>query len=140
MKANIGLIGVGVMGENLIMNMESRGYTVACYDVLLDKTKDFAEGRAKGKNIIPTYSLEEFVNSLERPRKIMIMIKAGAPVDSVIESLIKNMVTNHQSQWLKFTVDKLKNTITVVDTIKINDTIKSLEIMKQVNKNNAKTK
>lgn len=60
--------------------------------------------------------------------------------DSVIESLIKNMVTNHQSQWLKFTVDKLQNTITVVDTIKINDTIKSLEIMKQVNKNNAKTK
>ena len=88
MKANIGLIGVGVMGENLIMNIESRGYTVACYDVLLDKTKEFAEGRAKGKNIIPAYSLEEFVNSLEKPRKIMIMIKAGAPVDSVIESLI----------------------------------------------------
>ena len=88
MKANIGLIGVGVMGENLIMNMESRGYTVSCYDVLLEKTKDFAEGRANGKKIIPTYSLEEFVNSLERPRKIMIRIKAGAPVDSVIESLI----------------------------------------------------
>ena len=88
MKAHIGLIGVGVMGENLIMNMESRGYTVACYDVLLEKTKDFVTGRANGKNIIGTYSLEEFVQSLEKPRKIMIMIKAGAPVDSVIESLI----------------------------------------------------
>jgi 6-phosphogluconate dehydrogenase len=88
MKANIGLIGVGVMGENLVMNIESRGYTVACYDLLLDKTKAFVEGRAKGKNIIGTYSLEEFVNSLEKPRKIMIMIKAGSPVDSVIESLI----------------------------------------------------
>lgn len=88
MKANIGLIGVGVMGENLVMNIESRGYTVSCYDLLLDKTRAFVEGRAKGKNIIGTYSLEEFVNSLERPRKIMIMIKAGSPVDSVIESLI----------------------------------------------------
>ena len=88
MKANIGLIGVGVMGENLVMNIESRGYTVACYDLLLDKTRAFVEGRAKGKNIIGTYSLEEFVNSLEKPRKIMIMIKAGSPVDSVIESLI----------------------------------------------------
>ena len=88
MKAHIGLIGVGVMGENLIMNMESRGYTVACYDVLLEKTKEFVNGRAKGKNIIGTYSLEEFVDSIEKPRKIMIMIKAGSPVDSVIESLI----------------------------------------------------
>ena len=88
MKANIGLIGVGVMGENLVMNIESRGYTVACYDLLLDKTRAFVEGRAKGKNIIGTYSLEEFINSLEKPRKIMIMIKAGSPVDSVIESLI----------------------------------------------------
>ena len=88
MKANIGLIGVGVMGENLVMNIESRGYAVACYDLLLDKTKAFVEGRASGKNIIGTYSLEEFVNSLEKPRKIMIMIKAGSPVDSVIESLI----------------------------------------------------
>ena len=88
MKANIGLIGVGVMGENLIMNIESRGYTVSCYDVLLDKTRAFVEGRGKDKNIIGTYSLEEFVNSLEKPRKVMLMIKAGAPVDSVIESLI----------------------------------------------------
>ena len=88
MKANIGLIGVGVMGENLIMNIESRGYTVSCYDVLLDKTRAFVEGRGKDKNIIGTYSLEEFVNSLEKPRKVMLMIKAGAPVDSVIEKLI----------------------------------------------------
>ena len=88
MKANIGLIGVGVMGENLVMNIESRGYTVACYDLLLDKTRSFVEGRAKDKKIIGTYSLEEFVSKLESPRKIMIMIKAGSPVDSVIESLI----------------------------------------------------
>lgn len=88
MKANIGLIGVGVMGENLIMNMESCGFTVACYDVLLDKVQSFVEGRAKGKNIIGTYSLKELVDNLEKPRKIMIMIKAGSPVDGAIESLI----------------------------------------------------
>lgn len=86
--ANIGLIGLGVMGENLIINMESKGFTVACYNRTVSKVTDFVEGRAKGKNIIGTYSLDELVSVLAKPRKVMIMVKAGAPVDSVIESLI----------------------------------------------------
>ena len=88
MKANIGLIGLGVMGENLLMNMESKGFHVACYNRTVQKVTDFITGRAKGKNIQGAYSLEELVGMLEKPRKIIIMVKAGAPVDGVIESLI----------------------------------------------------
>ena len=88
MKAQIGLIGLGVMGENLLMNMESKGFTVACYNRSTDKVANFIEGRAKGKNIIGAFSLEELVASLAKPRKVMIMVKAGAAVDSMIESLI----------------------------------------------------
>ena len=88
MKAQIGLIGLGVMGENLLMNMESKGFTVACYNRSTDKVANFIEGRAKGKNIIGAFSLEELVASLAKPRKVMIMVKAGSAVDSMIESLI----------------------------------------------------
>ena len=88
MKAQIGLIGLGVMGENLLMNMESKGFTVACYNRSTDKVANFIEGRAKGKNIIGAFSLEELVASLAKPRKVMIMVKAGAAVDAMIESLI----------------------------------------------------
>ena len=88
MKAQIGLIGLGVMGENLLMNMESKGFTVACYNRSTDKVRNFIEGRAKGKNIIGAFSLEELVASLAKPRKVMIMVKAGSAVDSMIESLI----------------------------------------------------
>ena len=88
MKAQIGLIGLGVMGENLLMNMESKGFTVACYNRSTDKVANFIEGRAKGKNIIGAFSLEELVASLAKPRKVMIMVKAGGAVDSMIESLI----------------------------------------------------
>ena len=88
MKAQIGLIGLGVMGENLLMNMESKGFTVACYNRSTDKVANFIEGRAKGKNIIGAFSLEELVASLAKPRKVMIMVKAGKAVDSMIDSLI----------------------------------------------------
>ena len=88
MKAQIGLIGLGVMGENLLMNMESKGFTVACYNRSTDKVANFIEGRAKGKNIIGAFSLEELVAALAKPRKVMIMVKAGSAVDSMIESLI----------------------------------------------------
>ena len=87
-KADIGLIGLAVMGENLVMNMESKGFTVAVFNRTTSKVTNFVEGRAKGKNIIGTYSLEEFVASLEKPRKVMMMVKAGAPVDEFIEKLI----------------------------------------------------
>lgn len=87
-KSDIGLIGLAVMGENLVMNMESKGFTVSVYNRTADKVEKFVNGRAKGKNITGTYSLEELVASLEKPRKIMMMIKAGAPVDDMIEKLI----------------------------------------------------
>lgn len=87
-KADIGLVGLAVMGENLVMNMESKGFTVAVYNRTTQKVKDFVEGRAKGKNIIGTYSVEELVGALEKPRKIMLMVKAGQPVDSFIEQVL----------------------------------------------------
>lgn len=87
-KANIGLIGLAVMGENLVMNMESKGYSVAVFNRSAEKVKNFVEGRAKGKNIIGTYSIQELVDNLEKPRKIMLMVKAGNPVDEFIDLLI----------------------------------------------------
>ena len=87
-KADIGLIGLAVMGENLVMNMESKGFTVAVFNRSTDKVKNFVEGRARGKNIIGAYSLEELVASLSKPRKVMMMVKAGQAVDSMIEQLL----------------------------------------------------
>ncbi len=87
-NSDIGLIGLAVMGENLVLNMESRGFRVAVFNRTTAVTEKFAEGRAKGKNIVPCRTLEEFVAALARPRKVQIMVKAGAPVDAVIEQLI----------------------------------------------------
>ncbi len=87
-KADIGLIGLAVMGENLVMNMESKGFTVAVYNRTADKVTNFIGGRARGKNIIGTYSLQELVDNLAAPRKVMMMIKAGQAVDDMIEQLI----------------------------------------------------
>ena len=86
--ADIGLIGLAVMGENLVLNMESKGFTVSVFNRSVDKVDLFLKGRGYKKNIIGTHSLGEFVNSLSRPRKIMLMIKAGKPVDEFIELLI----------------------------------------------------
>ncbi len=88
MKADIGLIGLAVMGENLVMNMESKGFTVAVYNRTTSKVTNFVEGRAKGKNIIGTYSLAELAASLKKPRRVMMMVKAGKPVDDFIEALL----------------------------------------------------
>ena len=90
-KADIGLIGLAVMGENLVMNMESKGFTVAVYNRTTSKVTNFVEGRAKGRNVIGTYSIEELVANLEKPRKVMLMVKAGAPVDAFIEQLIPHL-------------------------------------------------
>ncbi len=87
-KSDIGVIGLAVMGENLVMNMESHGFTVSVFNRTVEKVKHFAEGRAKGHAIVPTYSLEEFVASLAKPRRIMMMVKAGKPVDDNIEKLL----------------------------------------------------
>ena len=82
-KADIGLIGLAVMGENLIMNMESKGFTVACFNRTTSKVDAFVEGRAKGKNIIGCHSIQELADSLEKPRKVFCMVKAGAAVDEI---------------------------------------------------------
>mgnify|MGYP001825065600 CR=1 FL=1 len=87
-KADIGLIGLAVMGENLVLNMESHGFTVAVYNRTTSKVDDFVNGRGSGKNIIGTHSVEQLCANLERPRRVMIMVKAGAAVDKVIESLL----------------------------------------------------
>ena len=90
-KADIGVIGLAVMGENLILNMESKGFTVACYNRTVSKVDDFVEGRAKGKKIIGTHSIEELCDALARPRKVMLMVKAGQPVDDFIELLLPHL-------------------------------------------------
>ncbi len=87
-KADIGLIGLAVMGENLVLNMESKGFTVAVYNRTVEKVDRFINGRGKGKNFIGAHSLEELVASLKRPRKVMLLVKAGKPVDDFIGKLI----------------------------------------------------
>jgi len=87
-KANIGLIGLAVMGENLILNMESKGFTVAVFNRTVEKVDHFINGRGKGKNFIGVHSIEELARSLERPRKVMLLVKAGQAVDDFINQLI----------------------------------------------------
>ena len=87
-KADIGLIGLAVMGENLVMNMESKGFTVAVFNRTTEKVDKFVSGRAAGKNIIGCHSLEELVDNLEKQRKVFMMVKAGQAVDDMIEQLL----------------------------------------------------
>ena len=87
-NADIGLIGLAVMGENLVLNMANHGFTVAVYNRTTSRVDDFTAGRAKGKTIIGTHSLEQLCANLKRPRRVMIMVKAGAVVEKVIESLL----------------------------------------------------
>jgi len=91
MQSNIGLIGVGLMGENLSLNMESKGFSVSVYDIDKEKVKKFVNGRGSGKKITGTYSLEELTASLELPRKIMMMVPAGKIVDETIELLLPHL-------------------------------------------------
>ncbi len=90
-KADIGLIGLAVMGENLVLNMERNGYTVAVYNRTVEKVEKFMNGRGKEKKFIGAHSIEEFVASLERPRKVMLLVKAGKPVDDFIEMLLPHL-------------------------------------------------
>ena len=90
MKAvsDIGLVGLAVMGENLALNMESKGFHVSVYNRTVEKVDRFMEGRGKGLNFYGAHSLEDFISSLKSPRKVFLMVKAGKPVDDFIEKLI----------------------------------------------------
>ncbi len=90
-KQQFGLIGLGVMGQNFVLNVERNGFGVAVYNRSPEKTKAYLAGPAAGKNIVGTYSMEEFAQALERPRKIMLLVKAGAPVDATIEQLVPHL-------------------------------------------------
>ncbi len=90
-KADIGLIGLAVMGENLVLNMESNGYTVAVFNRTVEKVDNFLNGRGKGKKFIGAHTVEEFVQSLKTPRKVMMLVKAGKPVDDFIEQLVPHL-------------------------------------------------
>src|SRR5690606_3468837 len=87
-KQQIGVIGLAVMGRNLALNIESRGYTVSVYNRSREKTDDLLNTEGQGKNLVGTYTMEEFVQSLETPRKILLMVMAGKPTDATIEQLI----------------------------------------------------
>ncbi len=90
-EADIGLIGLAVMGENLVLNMANHGHTVAVYNRTTSKVDDFLAGRAAGKSIVGAHSPEELCGKLKSPRRVMIMVKAGAAVDKVIESLLPHL-------------------------------------------------
>lgn len=87
MAQSFGVIGLAVMGENIALNIERNGFPIAVYNRSREKTDAFMKNRAEGKNVVPTYSLEEFVAALERPRRILMMVQAGKPVDAVIGQL-----------------------------------------------------
>lgn len=89
--ADIGLIGLAVMGENLVLNMESKGYTVAVYNRTTEKVDHFVNGRGRGKKFIATHTIAEFCRAIRRPRKVMMLVKAGPAVDDLIEQLIPHL-------------------------------------------------
>lgn len=90
-KKDIGLIGLAVMGENLVLNIESRGYSVAVFNRTTSKVDAFLSGRAQGKNIVGCHSIEELAGHLKRPRKIFMLVKAGQPVDDFIEMILPHL-------------------------------------------------
>jgi len=92
-EADIGLIGLAVMGQNLVLNINDHDYTVAVYNRTTSKVDYFMEGRAKGTNIIGTHSIEELVGTLKKPRRVMLMVKAGSVVDNFIEQLLPHLDT-----------------------------------------------
>ena len=87
MKADIGVIGLATMGQNLALNIEGKGKTVAVFNRTAERTRTFVEEKAKGRRIVPCYRLEELVEKVSRPRKILLMVKAGSPTDAVLAQL-----------------------------------------------------
>ncbi len=100
-QADIGVIGLAVMGENLILNMERNGFTVACYNRTTSKVDDFVQGRAADKNIIGCHSIKQLCATLKRPRKVMLMVKAGQPVDDFIDKVLPHLERgrHHHRRW-----------------------------------------
>ncbi len=90
-KADIGLIGLAVMGQNLVLNMDDHGYTVAVYNRTVSKVDEFLSGSARGTRVLGAHSLDEFVGMLKRPRRVMLMVKAGWPVDEFIRQLLLHL-------------------------------------------------
>ena len=90
-KRDIGLVGLAVMGENLVLNMESKGFSVAVFNRTVSKVDGFMNGRGSGKNIMGCHSIEELCANLKTPRKIMLMVKAGQAVDDFIEQIIPHL-------------------------------------------------
>ena len=90
-QQDIGLIGLAVMGENLVLNMASKGFGVAVFNRTVEKVDKFVQGRAKGKNIVGCHSIEELVQNLKKPRRVMLLVKAGQAVDDFIDKLIPHL-------------------------------------------------
>jgi 6-phosphogluconate dehydrogenase len=90
-RADIGLIGLAVMGQNLVLNMNDHGYVVAVYNRTVSKVDDFIKGEAKGTQVVGARSVEELISALKRPRRVMLMVKAGQAVDDFIETLIPHL-------------------------------------------------
>ncbi len=90
-KADIGLIGLAVMGQNLVLNMNDHGFTVAVFNRTVSKVDDFLAGGAKGTNVVGVHSLEELAQVLKRPRRVMLMVQAGKAVDDFIELLLPHL-------------------------------------------------
>src|SRR5271170_8442879 len=87
-SCDIGLIGLAVMGQNLVLNMNDHGYTVAVFNRTVSKVDDFINNEAKGTKVVGAHSVEEFVKLLKRPRRVMLMVKAGGTVDQMIEHVL----------------------------------------------------
>ncbi|MFW6061584.1 MAG: NAD(P)-binding domain-containing protein, partial [Planctomycetota bacterium] len=90
-EADLGLIGLAVMGQNLVLNMNDNGYTIAVFNRTVSKVDDFIEGPAKRTDVIGTHSIEEFVSKLKRPRRVMLLVKAGEAVDKFIDKVLPHL-------------------------------------------------
>src|SRR5438067_775128 len=90
-QADIGLIGLAVMGQNLILNMNDHGFTVAVFNRTVAKVDEFLNNEAKGTKVVGAHSIEEFIAKLKTPRRVMLMVKAGSPVDEFIEHLLPHL-------------------------------------------------
>src|SRR4029453_8105628 len=90
-KADIGLIGLAVMGQNIVLNMNDHGYVVSVYNRTTSKVDEFLAHEAKGSKVIGTHSIEELCRSLKRPRRVMLLVKAGQPVDEFIDLLLPHL-------------------------------------------------
>src|SRR5215218_9151683 len=88
---DIGLIGLAVMGQNLVLNMNDHGYKVAVWNRTVSKVDDFIQNEAKGTEVVGAHSIEELVSLLKRPRRVMLMVKAGSTIDTMIEAILPHL-------------------------------------------------